>query len=145
MLIEEITHISNINKQFLITLPEILGFRCLTPKLWVPSYAYGSFECSPELTACIQEQFNTDVQVRYQVALKDLAPHVDICKQEYKYIYVYNTGGSNVNTTFWKEDGSCINKICKSNTWYKLHVKTLHSVVGLIAPRLSITVKEIDE
>ena len=106
---------------------------------------YASYKVPQKLSDYIQQYFDYDVTVRYQVIKDNLPIHIDIGVEEIKYNYLISTGGDNVKTRFWDD---CKNPrkmlheiITKQTTWHCLNIKIPHEVINVASPRVSITVK----
>lgn len=128
-----------IPEKFLLSKNQICDLIRLSPDFWWDE-GYGSFLADQELHDFIQPFFEKPVAVRYQLITEDRPFHIDACEQTFKYNYVYQTGGDTVKT-IWNPDNEFA-VTCKQNTWYRLNVKVLHCVKGIVSPRCSITVKE---
>lgn len=123
--------------EFLLSGEHIRSLRCLSPqKAFEAGYASYLPDNETELTDYLFKYFNTDIEVRYQLITNDLPMHQDICEQDYKFNYVYETGGDNVLTQWEGEE-----IVCEPYTWYRLNVRNYHAVSNVVSDRLSITVK----
>lgn len=111
-----------------------------TPKL---SDVYASYETSDQLHNYIQNFFDYEILVRYQLIGRKLPIHIDRNTVTVKYNYLITTGGDNVKTRWFDNNKNLLYEtVCEKNKWYKLDIKTLHDITNINASRLSITVKE---
>lgn len=137
MNIEIIDKLPRLPDEFLLSGEHIRSLKCLSPqKAFEAGYASYLPDNETELTEYLSEYFNSDIEVRYQLIFNDLPMHQDICEQDYKYNYVYQTGGDNVLTEWVGEQA-----ICRPHIWYKLNVRNSHAVSNVVSDRLSVTVK----
>jgi len=137
---EESLDLPQIPYDFLLLPDEIELLTCATPELW--EHGYGSFiPEDPELEEFLAPYFDGDLTVRYQMILNDLPAHTDICEQDWKYNFLYDSGGDDVQTHWWVANEITDTLRAKVHEWTKLNVKIEHSVSGISYPRLSITVK----
>jgi hypothetical protein len=109
------------------------------------AHIYGSYVAPDKLQNYIQSFFDVPVLVRYQVIHSQLPIHIDVGIDKEKYNYIYELGGDNVETRWWKNnDGKELlhNIIVEPNRWVKLRVDIPHDISPVTSPRLSITVRE---
>lgn len=80
----------------------------------------------------------------FQIIRGDLATHVDR-ETEIKFIYLLDTGGDNVVTSFYKEDNATVvdSVVLEPHRWHILKVDIPHGVTGVEygRTRFSITGK----
>ena len=74
----------------------------------------------------------------FQVATHDMPLHKDK-NSTVKLIYVLDTGGENVLTSFYNEQQLLLHSLkLEKNCWYLLKTDVWHDVKGIISPRFSI-------
>lgn len=111
-----------------------------------PVDVYGSFYPNESLRDWIQQYYDYEVVVRYQIFTQSLPIHRDHGILGRKSNYIIEAGGDNVLTQWW-DDEKNPQKIlhqekCETNTWYDLDIETPHSVINVEKTRYSITVRK---
>jgi hypothetical protein len=96
-----------------------------------------------KLNAWAQENISQEIYFAFQLMTGDLPPHKDIGTLT-KFVYILNTGGSNVVTKFWDDDFNLLDEyIIEPQRWHILKADTYHSVEGIEADkfRWSVTAR----
>lgn len=105
---------------------------------------YRSDSFIDEIRAWCETNVSDTVNWGFQIITGDAPKHRDL-RVNVKFHYVIETGGQQVYTHFWKEDGSNIKKsiMIPRNKWHILKVDELHSVQGITdgMTRFSLTGK----
>ena len=79
-----------------------------------------------------------DVYYAFQIATADMPLHKDK-NSTVKLIYVLDTGGDNVITSFYNQQKQKLHSIkVEANCWYLLKTDVWHCVEGITSPRFSI-------
>ena len=106
---------------------------------------YSSYESNTDLSDYIQQFFDHQVLVRYQVIKKSLPVHVDKANVSNKLNYIIDPGGD-VKTRWWssvEEPRKIISEYKQLiNRWYRLDIHTPHDISMPPNPRISITVRK---
>ena len=105
-LIEPLKNFIPISDYFKLSLEEIVELECvrISTKGFYKSYH------SPELFNLIKPYFpNVNITASYQVAYRDMAPHIDNSRKpniikRVCYLYPLSVGGPNVKTIMWDGD-----------------------------------------
>ena len=109
------------------------------------SGSYSSYESNTDLSDYIQQFFDHQVLVRYQVIKKSLPVHVDKANVSNKLNYIIDPGGD-VKTRWWssvEEPRKIISEYKQLiNRWYRLDIHTPHDISMPTNPRISITVRK---
>lgn len=105
------------------------------------SYCWSDFENEAVNKWC-QENICSEMYFGFQIFKGNAELHKDIGSHT-KIVYLIQTGGSNVRTEFFKDDGTTLlDSYCiETNQWHILKADTFHHVMG-VEPgqvRLSIT------
>ena len=106
---------------------------------------YASYNTSKELKEYLQSFFKEEAMIKYLVISKPLPLHIDAGTPEYKYNYVIQLGGDNVETIWYdsmNDSRSTLHKvICDANKWYSICNGIPHTVTGLTSTRIIVTAK----
>ncbi len=109
---------------------------------------YASYDVSKELNDYLQSFFKEKARIKYLVISKSLPIHIDAGTPEYKYNYVIQLGGNNVETVWYdsmNESRSILHKeLCDANVWYSISNGIPHTVNNLEGVRIIITAKSKD-
>lgn len=102
---------------------------------------YTLHECPDELRSYLKKIFPDMTKFRYQTLRKDIPVHIDIGRK-FAINYIVSTGGTDVNTVWYKKDGSTevFRVKLPSNTWHKLEVDKHHNVTGITDDRVAVTI-----
>jgi hypothetical protein len=119
---------------------------------------YARFDISDELKAWVDTNISNDyynIGLSYMYAGPINLPHTDFTR-DVTLIYLFDTGGNNVETKFWKmagkplhhenclqpptyDDLELIDSVkLNSHCWNILDARCIHSVEGKIRPRISL-------
>ncbi len=96
-----------------------------------------------KLNQWCQENICSDMYFAFQIMTGDLPIHKDIGTKT-KFVYVIETGGSNVYTKFWDDDSELLDEyLIEKHRWHILKADTNHSVTGIEPGKLrrSITAR----
>jgi len=86
-----------------------------------------------------KKNISTDMYWGIQIITGNMPKHKDI-DTRVKFNYIIQTGGSDVLTGFYSDDGQLIETVnFVPYTWYLMDVATAHSVVGVESTRISLT------
>ncbi len=98
-----------------------------------------SDDFNQEINEWSQKNVIPGIYYAFQIAFKDLPLHKDSASTV-KLIYVLDSGGDDVYTSFYSEDQKTLLHSIKveSNKWYILKTDIWHGVTGIIRPRFSI-------
>ncbi len=81
----------------------------------------------------------------YQALIDGVKIHTDK-HREYVYNYIIDPGGSDVYTVFYNENKEEIYRVkIEPKSWYRLHTKTLHTVLGITGTRFAVSVCNLQE
>ena len=88
-----------------------------------------------KLNAWAQENICKDIYYAFQMMTGDIPRHKDIDTKT-KFVYIIDTGGSNVVTRFWDNDHMLLDEyIIEPFRWHILKADTYHSVEGIETDR----------
>ena len=107
------------------------------------SEEWGAFEAwysHDGLQETLSEWFDYDILARYQTLTQDIDPHIDHGIITRKYLYLWNTGGSDVWTHWWHDNKITQSMRLQPFVWYDMDVGTTHSVSGIEHPRLGVSI-----
>jgi hypothetical protein len=110
----------------------------------VPAELYESYNTGIELEQYYQQYFDYDIVCRYQIIHKEIGVHVDYGIEDYKYNYLFDTGGT-VATHHWTsvEDPQLLNTTyCDQGVWYELNVAIPHSISKPDSTRYSLVIRK---
>ena len=111
----------------------------------IPKQVYSTYKVSDELHTWVQQSFDFDVIVNYQIMHGQIPVHTDYGRSVC-WNYIIDTGGTNITTRFWNlEETEIIEEIeCKLHEWYELDVSQKHDVSNVEGYRIVLTVFEVD-
>jgi len=145
MYIEKLNFIPKVPNNLLLTIEEAMDNEN-TYQGSAPKNIYGSFICNESLYDWIQQYFNYEVIVRYQIIGQDLPLHRDHGIIGTKANYLITSGGENVITQWWDDEHNPSKMLyeekCDINTWYNLNIEEPHTVLNVKETRYSITVRK---
>jgi hypothetical protein len=96
-----------------------------------------------KLNVWAQENICGEIYYAFQMMTGDIPCHKDIDTKT-KFVYILDTGGSNVLTRFWDDDFNLLDEyVIEPFRWHILKADTYHSVEGIEADkfRWSITAR----
>jgi len=107
--------------------------------------AYSTYDVSDELHAYVQQFFEFDVIVNYQLIHGQIPVHTDYARS-LCWNYIIDTGGQHPDTRFWNDEGTEIVERfdCKLHTWYQVNVTNKHDVSNIERFRIALTVFALD-
>ena len=107
--------------------------------------SYSTYEAPKELHAWIQQFFDFDVIVNYQIIHGQIPVHIDYGRTIY-WNYIIDTGGTNIVTRFWNlEETEIIQEFeCKLHEWYELDVSQKHDVSYVEGYRIGLSVFKLE-
>lgn len=84
-----------------------------------------------DLNLWAQKNISENIYFAFQMMTGDLARHKDIDTKT-KFVYIIDTGGSNVVTRFWDDDFNLLDEyVIEPFRWHILKADTYHSVEGI--------------
>lgn len=146
-LIESLKNFIPISDYFKLSLEEITELKCVR----VSTKGFYRSYYSQELFDFIKPYFpDTNITASYQVAYRDMAPHIDNSRKtniikRVCYLYPLSVGGPNVKTVTWNKDKKIDEFKSQENEWFKLRIDHTHSVEGITEPpRICISLRELE-
>ena len=87
--------------------------------------------CNAQLNEWAQKNICSEMYFAFQFMTGDIPIHKDIGTRT-KFVYIIETGGSQVTTKFWDDDHNLLDEYCiAKNRWHILKADTNHSVEGI--------------
>jgi hypothetical protein len=102
---------------------------------------YTIHPCQTALTEYLKTVFPKHTKFRYHTLTDELPIHVDIGRSQ-AINYIIDAGGSDVKTTWYKDDKTTkiLEKVFKPNCWHSIKTDIHHGVSNIKTRRYAITV-----
>jgi hypothetical protein len=117
-----------------------LEYRRKGPVYNNPNYIW-SDDFNKEVNEWCQKNVAGGVYYAFQLATKDMPTHKDKGSTT-KLLYLLDTGGDNVYTEFYEEDGLTLihDIVLVTHQWYLIKTDVNHAVKGITTPRVRFSI-----